>query len=90
MLNNEEMNTSGGGNNSNSNKQGLHIKTEDSTIDPLSGVDSNLNPNSFGQINTAQQQGLNRPAMMSQNSPERIQPLPSNIVNKQSNSMDVS
>lgn len=86
MLNNEELNTSGSGNNSNSGKLGLHIKSEDATIDPLAGVDNNLNPNNFGHMNT---QGGNR-TMISQNSPERIQPLPSNVVNKQSNSMDVS
>lgn len=81
MLNNDDLNSSCGGNNSSSNKLGLHIKSEqDPTSDPLAGVDS-----SFGQINS--QPGSNRPMM--QTSPERIQPLPSNVVNK-SNSMDVS
>lgn len=81
MLNDDDLNSSGG-NNSSSNKLGLHIKSEqDPMSDPLAGVDS-----SFGQMNS--QPGSNRP-MMSQTSPERIQPLPSNIVNK-SNSMDVS
>jgi hypothetical protein len=81
VLNDDDLNSSGGGggNNSSSNKLGLHIKSEqDPMSDPLAGVDS-----SFGQM-----PGSNRP-MMSQTSPERIQPLPSNIVNK-SNSMDVS
>lgn len=69
--------------NSSGNKLGLHIKSEqqDPTSDPLAGVDG-----SFGQMNA--QPGSNRP-MMPQTSPERIQALPSNVVNK-SNSMDVS
>lgn len=80
MLNNDDLNSSG--NNSSSNKMGLHIKSEqDSTGDPLAGVDS-----TFAQLNS--QPGSNRP-MMPQTSPERIQALPSNVVNK-SNSMDVS
>lgn len=85
MLNNDELNTSGNGNNSSTSKLGMHIKNEDPSSDPLSGGDGNLNANNFGPMNS-QQPGSNR----SQNSPERIQPLPSNVVNKQSNSMDVS
>lgn len=81
MLNNDDLNSSG--NNSSSNKLGLHIKSEqDPTSDPLAGVGDN----NFGHINS--QPGSNRP-MMPQTSPERIQALPSNVVNK-SNSMDVS
>jgi hypothetical protein len=81
VLNDDDLNSSGG--NNSSSKLGLHhIKSEqDPMSDPLAGVDS-----SFGQMNS--QPGSNRP-MMSQTSPERIQALPSNIVNK-SNSMDVS
>lgn len=81
VLHNDDLNSSG--NNSSSNKLGLHIKNEQdgsSGGDPLGGVD-----NTFGQMNS-QQPGSNRPSMMT--SPERIQPLPSNVVNK-SNSMDV-
>lgn len=81
MLHNDDLNSSG--NNSSSNKLRLHIKSEQdasSGVDPLGGVD-----NTFGQMNS-QQPGSNRPSMMT--SPERIQPLPSNVVNK-SNSMDV-
>lgn len=85
MLNNDELNTSGNGNNSSSSKLGMHIKNEDPSSDPLAGVDGSLNANNFGPMNP-QQPGSNRP----QGSPERIQPLPSNVVNKQSNSMDVS
>lgn len=80
MLHNDDLNSSG--NNSSSNKLGLHIKSEQDAsggVDPLGGVDN------FGQMNS-QQPGSNRPSMMT--SPERIQPLPSNVVNK-SNSMDV-
>lgn len=92
MLNNDELNASGGGggNNSSSSKLGMHIKSEDPTSDPLG--DGNMNPNNFGNMNPQQQQGSNRPSMIPQSSPERIQnqPLPSNIINKQSNSMDVS
>lgn len=87
MLNNDELNSSGNGNNSNSNKLGMHIKNEDPSSDPLA-IDG-MNSNNFGQINSSQPGSNNRP-MISQSSPERIQPLPSNIVNKQSNSMDVS
>lgn len=77
VLNNDDINSSG----NSSNKMGLHIKSEqDSTGDPLACVDS-----TFGQLNS--QPGSNRPMM--QTSPERIQALPSNVVNK-SNSMDVS
>ena len=79
VLHNDDLNSSG--NNSSSNKLGLHIKSEQDASDPLGGVD-----NTFGQMNS-QQPGSNRPSMMT--SPERIQPLPSNVVNK-SNSMDVS
>ncbi|XP_070495956.1 protein BCL9 homolog isoform X3 [Chironomus tepperi] len=83
LLNNDELNSSGNGNNSSSSKLGMHIKNEDPSSDPLAGVDSNMNPNNFGPMNS-QQPGSNR----QQGSPERIQPLPSNVVNKQSNSMD--
>ena len=78
MLNNDDLASS-----ASSNKMGLHIKSEQDSSggDPLAGVDS-----TFGQLNS--QPGSNRP-MMPQTSPERIQALPSNVVNK-SNSMDVS
>jgi hypothetical protein len=82
VLNSEDLNPSGSGINSN-NKLGMHIKSEEPATDPL---ETNLNNNTFGPIN---QSGPNR-SLMSQNSPDRIQPLPSNVVNKQSNSMDVS
>jgi hypothetical protein len=85
VLNNDELNTSGNGNNSSSSKLGMHIKNEDPSSDPLAGVDGSMNANNFGPMNS-QQPGSNR----GQGSPERIQPLPSNVVNKQSNSMDVS
>ena len=85
VLNSDELNNaSGSGNNPNSNKLGMHIKSEDPATDPLAGVDGSLNSN-FGPMNPT---GQNR--LISQNSPDRIQPLPSNVVNKQSNSMDVS
>lgn len=78
------MNATGSGNNSN-NKLGLHIKNEEQAIDPLA-VESNLNNNHFGAGNPS---GQNR-SLIPQSSPDRIQPLPSNVVNKQSNSsMDV-
>lgn len=64
----------------------MHIKSEDPTTDPLAGTENSLNNNNFGPMN---QSGQNR-SLISQNSPDRIQPLPSNVVNKQSNSMDVS
>jgi hypothetical protein len=85
VLNNDELNASGSGNNSN-NKLGMHIKSEDPAIDPLAGVENSLSNSNFGPMNPS---GQNRTAM-TQNSPDRIQPLPSNVVNKQSNSMDVS
>jgi hypothetical protein len=85
VLNNDELNASGGGNSS-SSKLGMHIKSEDPS-DPLG--DGPLNQGNFGNMNP-QQPGSNRPSMIPQTSPERIQPLPSNIINKQSNSMDVS
>lgn len=81
VLNSDDLNTSGSSNNPNS-KLGMHIKSEDPATDPLAGVDGN-NPNFGGPNNPS---GPNRPNM----SPDRIQPLPSNVVNKQSNSMDVS
>lgn len=84
VLNSDDLNTSGSSNNPNS-KLGMHIKSEDPATDPLAGVDGS-NPNFGGPNNPS---GPNRPNM-SQNSPDRIQPLPSNVVNKQSNSMDVS
>jgi hypothetical protein len=98
--NSTSNNNSSSNNNSNNNKMGLHIKSEDGSssnnMDPLGSghVDGNMNPNNFGPMSNQQQQqqqqsGNNRP-LISQNSPERIQPLPSNVVNKQSNSMDVS
>lgn len=80
MLNNDDINASGSGNNS-SSKLGAHIKNEEQAIDPLASAENN----SFGSSNLATQ---NR-SMIPQNSPDRIQPLPSNVVNKQSNSMDV-
>lgn len=80
MLNNEDINASGSGNNSNS-KLGSHIKNEEQATDPLASAENN----NFGSSNLATQ---NR-SMIPQNSPDRIQPLPSNVVNKQSNSMDV-
>jgi hypothetical protein len=89
VLNNDDLNASGSGNNSNQNKLGMHIKSEDPATDPLAGVDSSLNNSNFGTINPGSNPGQNR-SIMSQNSPDRIQPLPSNVVNKQSNSMDVS
>lgn len=85
VLNSDELNASGSGNNSNSNsKLGMHIKSEDPATDPLAGVDG-----SFGPMGQGNPSGPNRSGM-SQSSPDRIQPLPSNVVNKQSNSMDVS
>lgn len=84
MLNSDDLNPSSSGNNSN-NKLGMHIKSEDPATDPL-GVENSLNNSNFGSMNPS---GQNR-SQMSQNSPDRIQPLPSNVVNKQSNSMDVS
>ena len=90
MLNSDDLNASGSGNNSNSNKLGMHIKSEDPPTDPLAGVDSSLNNSNFGPGNQGNNpSGPNR-SSISQNSPDRIQPLPSNVVNKQSNSMDVS
>lgn len=89
VLNNDDLSASGSGNNSNSNKLGMHIKSEDPATDPLAGVDSSLNNSNFGPMNPNNPSGTNR-SIMSQNSPDRIQPLPSNVVNKQSNSMDVS
>lgn len=81
LLNSDELNASGSGN----NKLGMHIKSEDSATDPLAGTENSVN-NNFGPMNQSSQ---NR-SLISQNSPDRIQPLPSNVVNKQSNSMDVS
>ena len=66
----------------------MHIKSEDPATDPLA-VDGPLNP-SFGGPNPANNRSGPNRSGMSQNSPDRIQPLPSNVVNKQSNSMDVS
>lgn len=88
VLNNDDLNASGSGNNSKSSKLGMHIKSEDPATDPLAGVDSSLSNNNFGPMNPNNPSGPNR-SIMSQNSPDRIQPLPSNVVNKQSNSMDV-
>jgi hypothetical protein len=86
VLNNDDMNAPGG--NNSSNKQGLHIKNEEQAIDPLASVENNINNNNnFGALNST---GSNNRSMVSQGSPDRIQPLPSNVVNKQSNSsMDV-
>lgn len=92
VLKNDDLSASGSGNNLNSNsKHDMHIKSEDPATDPLAGVDSSLNNSNFGGANNPgnNASGPNR-SLMSQNSPERIQPLPSNVVNKQSNSMDVS
>jgi hypothetical protein len=82
VLNSDDVNSSGNGNNS-SSKLGMHIKSEEQAIDPLAAAENNLSNNNF---NSASSQ--NR-SLISQNSPDRIQPLPSNVVNKQSNSMDV-
>lgn len=92
MLNNDDLNASGSGNNSNSNSKhgGMHIKSEDPATDPLAGVDSSLNNSNFSGVNSGNNSSGPNRSLMSQNSPERIQPLPSNVVNKQSNSMDVS
>lgn len=90
MLNSDDLNASGGGNNSNSNKLGMHIKSEDPASDPLAGVDNSLNSSNFGPGNQGNNSSGPNRSLISQNSPERIQPLPSNVVNKQSNSMDVS
>lgn len=69
---------------------GMHIKSEDPATDPLAGVENSLSNSNYGPMNP-NTPGSNRGGpMMSQNSPDRIQPLPSNVVNKQSNSMDVS
>jgi hypothetical protein len=82
VLNNDDLSASGGGN----NKLGLHIKNEEQAIDPLASVENTINNNNFGNANPT---GQNR-SLISQSSPDRIQPLPSNVVNKQSNSsMDV-
>jgi hypothetical protein len=91
VLNSDDLNASGSGNNSNnSNKLGMHIKSEDPATDPLAGVDSSLNNSNFGPMGQGNNpSGPNRSGIP-QNSPDRIQPLPSNVVNKQSNSMDVS
>lgn len=89
MLNSEELGAPGS--NSNSNKLGMqHIKSEDPATDPLAGVDSSLSNNNFGSINPSNNPSGSNRSLMPQNSPDRIQPLPSNVVNKQSNSMDVS
>lgn len=84
------MSASGSGNNSNPNKLGMHIKSEDPPTDPLAGVDSSLNNSNFGPGNQGNNPSGSNRSLLSQNSPDRIQPLPSNVVNKQSNSMDVS
>jgi hypothetical protein len=90
VLNSDDLSASGSGNNSNSNKLGMHIKSEDPATDPLAGVDSSLNNSNFGSMSQGNNpSGPNRSGIP-QNSPDRIQPLPSNVVNKQSNSMDVS
>lgn len=68
----------------------MHIKSEDPASDPLAGVDSSLNSSNFGPGNQGNSSSGPNRSLISQNSPERIQPLPSNVVNKQSNSMDVS
>lgn len=68
----------------------MHIKSEDPATDPLAGVDSSMSNSNFGPMNSGNNpSGPNR-STMSQDSPDRIQALPSNVVNKQSNSMDVS
>lgn len=64
---------------------GMHIKLEDGCGDL--GSESFV-PMSQGGPGAGPGGGSCR--MMSQTSPERIQPLPSNVVNKQSNSMEVS
>ena len=95
MLHNDELNSSGNGNISTNNNNklcgGMHIKTEDSASSSgdMSGVENSLNNSNFGSLNSSGP-GSGGRQMMSQTSPERIQPLPSNVVNKQSNSMDVS
>lgn len=82
VLNNDELNPPSSGN----NKLGIHIKNEEQVTDPLASVENTIN-NNFSNANAS---GQSRP-VISQSSPDRIQPLPSNVVNKQSNSsMDVS
>lgn len=81
LLNNEDLGLSGsaGGNKMG---PGMHIKSEDTSGD--------MNSDNFGPMSQGPG-GPNSCRMMSQSgSPERIQPLPSNVVNKQSNSMEVS
>lgn len=90
MLNNDDLNAAASSNNQASSKIGMHIKSEDIATDPLAVDGSHGNPNFGGAASNPvnNSQGPNR--SLSQSSPERIQPLPSNVVNKQSNSMDVS
>ena len=73
--------------NLNNSKTGIHIKSEN--LDPLT-PDANFN--SAGQSGASGMNITNNNSnrMASQLSPERIQNLPSNVINKQTNSMDVS
>lgn len=82
VLNNEDLGLSGN-NPGNKLLGGMHIKTEDGCSD--------MGSDNFGPMNQGGSGGgPGSCRMMSQTSPERIQPLPSNVVNKQSNSMEVS
>lgn len=76
MLNSDDLN-----NTPSNSSSGLQIKSEDMSGEQAEGGDHhNFMPNASGS-NTRQ----------NSNAPERIQPLPSNVVsNKQSNSLDVS
>ena len=84
MLNSEEL--SGGNSNLKMGAGGmLNIKSEDNEM----SSENSLN-NNFVQMNASGGPGSGGSCrMMNQQSPERIQPLPSNVVNKQSNSMEV-
>lgn len=87
MLNSDEL--SGGSSNLKLGPGGmLNIKSEDNANEM--STDNSLN-NNFVQMNAGGGPGSGGSCrMMNQQSPERIQPLPSNVVNKQSNSMEVS
>lgn len=86
VLNSEEL--TGGSSNLKMGPGGmLNIKSEDNAE---MSADNSLN-NNFVQMNASGGPGSGGSCrMMNQQSPERIQPLPSNVVNKQSNSMEVS
>jgi hypothetical protein len=79
LLNNEDLGLPGSAPGNKMGPGGMHIKSEDTSGD----MNADFGPMSQGP-------GGNSCRMMSQSgSPERIQPLPSNVVNKQSNSMEV-